>query len=379
VLIFIAVLILCAIGAEWVSLQDPLAKVAYDCRPSKAVVEPEEPFEIITTLQNARRFPVPFIKMEELLPASLEFLPPIPAHRQDKGGLIRTGTLYLMPRQTLQRRQPALIRQRGRYFFRGATLFGGDFLGIRETSKQVHLSKELVVLPTTIDCPLLLENLGGFLGEISVNRFILEDPVLTLGYRDYTGREPQKAISWSQSARAGKLMVKKYDHTLELSVTVILSVDSGTGDHRQDPQEIEHCFSIARAVCETLEDRGVQYGFLTNATAAGAMGCWSLLEEGLGAQHFYTILEGLGRATYDRTQSFAHLLHRAAKRAQQGQAHIIITPALLPEFQPMINRLRDLTGSQITVLAGNNYKASCDPDSQEKADSKATAEERKDG
>lgn len=378
-LIFIAVLVLCAIGAEWYSLQDPLAKVTYDCRPSKDVVEPGEPFEIITVLQNTRRFPIPFIKMEELLPASMEFPEPIPPLRQEKGGLVRTGTLYLMPRQTLQRRQPAFIRQRGRYFFRGATLFGGDFLGIRESSRQYHLSKELVVLPTAIDCPLLLENLGGFLGDISVNRFILEDPVLTLGYRDYTGREPQKAIGWSQSARAGKLMVKKYDYTMELSVTVILNVDGGASTERQDPQQIEHCFSMARAVCEVLEDRGIQYGFLTNATAAGAMGCWSLLEEGLGSRHFFTILEGLGRATYDRTQPFAQLLHRAAKRAQQGQAHIIITPALLPEFQPMIDRLRHLTGSQISVLAGNEYEARQAFDLEDEAKGNSSQGERKDG
>lgn len=366
-LIFLTVLILCAIGAEWYSMQDPLAQVTYDCFPSKAVVEPGETFEIVTTVQNKRPFPIPFIKMEEILPANLEFGRNLPAQRQEKGSLVLPSTLYLMPRQKLQRHQPASIRERGRYFFRGATLYGGDFLGLRETSKFYHLSKELVVLPAAIDCPLLLKNLGGFLGDISVNRFILEDPVLTLGYRDYTGHEPQKAISWSQSARSGKLMVKKYDHTLELSVTVILNVETADSQNGQDPQQIEHCFSMARAVCEALEDRGIQYGFLTNATAAGAMGCWTLLEEGLGSRHFYTILEGLGRATYEETQSFEQLLQRAGKRAQQGQAHIIITPTHQAEFQPMMDRLRDLTGSQISVLAGDAYEARQDAETAETA------------
>ena len=43
--------------------------------------------------------------------------------------------------------------------------------------------------------------LSGFLGDVSVRRFIYEDPVLTTGFREYTGREPMKHISWTQSAR----------------------------------------------------------------------------------------------------------------------------------------------------------------------------------
>ncbi len=68
--------------------------------------------------------------------------------------------------------------------------------------------------------------LGGVIGDISVNRFIFEDPMLTVGFSEYTGREPMRDISWTQSARLGRMMVKNYDHTVDLSVTILLNVQS---------------------------------------------------------------------------------------------------------------------------------------------------------
>ena len=41
--------------------------------------------------------------------------------------------------------------------------------------------------------------LGGMIGDISVNRFIFEDPMLTIGFSDYTGREPMRDISWTRA------------------------------------------------------------------------------------------------------------------------------------------------------------------------------------
>ena len=43
--------------------------------------------------------------------------------------------------------------------------------------------------------------LGGFLGELSVNRYLYEDPILTAGYRPYTSGDPMRSIAWKQSVR----------------------------------------------------------------------------------------------------------------------------------------------------------------------------------
>ena len=205
-------------------------------------------------------------------------------------------------------------------------------------------------MPRPAARPDLSETLGGYLGDRSVNRFIMEDPVLTLGFREYTGREPQKSISWPVSARSGRLMVKKYDYTIEQTATVLLNIECDADGRQFDAERIEGCYSLARSVCEELEERGIQYSFVTNASAAGAVGLWNRIDDGLGQSHLLAILEGLGRAAYTRTEPFDATLSRAARRASQGRCHIVITPRDAACYSHGLMRLRELSGQEVLTL-----------------------------
>lgn len=354
-IIFLLILAAALWAAQRLSLQWALKGVTYDVSSSQALVDCGEEFTVTTTVENNKALPVTFLSMEEKLPLGI-CLPggEIQLSSTQDCSLLTT-TFYLMPHQRYQRAVTVSLPCRGRYLFRGCTMRGGDFLGMSDTLEYYHMLREVVVMPRQVTCPEIDATLGGFLGDISVNRFIMEDPVLTIGFREYTGREPQKSISWTQSARFNRLMVKNYDHTLDLSVTVVLNVEF-LNDPNCPPlgteeihSQIEDCFSLARAACEVLEDKGIQYSFLTNATAAGALGLWSSISEGLGSSHFFAILEGLGRATYSCSRPFAHTLEQAARSAEQGRCHIIITPQEEP-WQKEIYRLQDLTSGQVCVL-----------------------------
>ncbi len=352
-LVFFILLLILGTALELSSLRSDLSYIGYDCKIDKRSCEPGEAFRVTTSITNRRRLPVSFLRLEEHLPRELAIVRGETLDlREEKGFLNHCSTIFLMPRQILSRTLTASLPGRGRYIFRGAEIYSGDFLGFRELGQSFRLAEEVVVFPAASALPELGNILGGFLGEMSVQRFILEDPVLTLGFREYTGREPQRAISWPQSLSKGRLMVKNYDYTQEASVTVVLNTDYGRKAVK-DPRLVEEAFSLARSVCAFLEQKKIKYSFLTNATAAGNLGCWSLLAEGLGANHFYTILEGLGRATYDHTEPCRNLFLRAEKRAEQGQAHVVITPKASPNFDGYVRRLKDLTGCPVCVLAAS--------------------------
>ena len=352
-LAFLGLVLLIVIVLEWATFRDPLRAVRYDARTDKRSVDVDEPFTIESTIENGRRLPIAFLRVTENLPPemALKNLPPRYAVELPPNGLklpLRlVSTAYLGPKQKLTRKVSATLPRRGRYFLRGAELTGGDFLGLAEEIHTYSCYNEIVVLPKRADCAAETEALGGFLGDISVRRFIMEDPVLTLGFRDYTGREPQKQIAWTQSLRTGKLLVKEYDHTLEPAVTVLLNV-SAAGEDRF--LRIERAFSLARTVCETLEKKRIQYSFLTNAMAAGALGLWSSITVGLGRNHLLAILEGLGRATYDPAESFLATLERAARMAEQGRSHIIISPDNGEAFQKGVGQLLLRTGGANCVI-----------------------------
>lgn len=347
---FLIVLVLAAVLLQRRALRHSLDNVRFDTNVSQIAVNPDESFEIISTISNGGRLPVFFLRVQETLPADIVLEGGGFQLRADRDMTRLSYSCYLWPRQRLERRVSASLPRRGRYFLRGANLAGGDFLGMQENCEHVALMREIVVMPRPAGRPDLNETLGGYLGERSVNRFIMEDPVLTLGFREYTGREPQKAISWPASVRSGRLMVKKYDYTLEQTATVLLNIECDGEGESPDPERIESCFSLARSVCEVLEEKGIQYSFLTNATAAGAVGLWSDISDGLGDSHLSAILEGLGRATYASTESFESTLRRAARRAAQGRCHILITPRDARFYGHGLSRLRELSGQEVLTL-----------------------------
>lgn len=314
-------------------------------RPDVQVAEPDEPFQVRVTLKNKSRRFVPFLRVSEGFEEGFDPLD-CGAPRDSRGVCRVEFTTWLRPRQSVTRAIPLTIHARGRYVLREFQLYTGDFLGLHEEMKTCGRFNEVVVAPREVHVEGLTELFGGFLGDVSVNRFILEDPVLTLGYREYTGREPMKAISWTQSARTGGLMVKKYDYTLEPTVSVVLNVDAG-----QPGQEelVETCFSLARTVCSQLEQRGVKYDFTSNAILAGAPSDPGTGGEGLGPRHYSGVLEHLGRATCTPGISLERLLEKKALRGAAA-GRVLITPGTEREPVRALNRLREAAGGCLLVL-----------------------------
>ena len=348
-LIFVLVLIAVAAAVQYWSLAHALDGVEHHYAPDRKLAEPGERFFLVNTVTNRTFRFVPFVEVTQLLPEPMEVegSPNLSASPSGTGKILRYS-LYLMPRQTWQQALPVSIGKRGRYTFTSATLQGGGFLGTGELVAYSEQFEEVVVLPAPCTAVGLENTLGGFLGDRSVDRFILEDPVLTLGFREYTGREPMKSISWTQSARSGQLMVKKYDYTLELTATVLLNVECDRTEGWE--KRLEACFSLARTVCETLEEKRIPYRFVTNAGAAGAISLWSQVSDGMGAGHLSTILEGLGRATYEPLRPFAHTLEQCARHAEQGRTHILITPRRDARWQQSLSRLEQLSGARALIL-----------------------------
>ena len=251
-ILYLILLILVALVVERWSIRHALDGVKYELKISKNLVEIDEEFQLITTLRNASRRFIPFIRISEYVPRDITMDAKRCTMGFDENRAKVNSTVYMMPRQKMVRRLRASLGRRGRYVFNGAILYGGDFLGLSEKAKYFDRLREVVVLPKRLDSVEFDRTLGGFLGDVSVNRFILEDPVLTLGFQDYTGREPMKQISFTATARTGRMMVKQFDHTLDVTVSVVLNLDARLPSGLALPL-METCFSMTRGVCEMLE------------------------------------------------------------------------------------------------------------------------------
>lgn len=373
--IFLLIIVGLALALQWWHKKYALRCIAYQFHTTHSLVAPDEPFELVTALTNPAWLFIPYIRVTEPMPKGIQMggghVPDTVGYRDEPRLITR---VYLMPRSKLLRRVPVSMPARGCYTFGQTWLWGGDFLGFSDNYRHIKRGDEVVVYPHHAEGVPVHKTMDNFLGDISVRRFIIEDPVLTVGFREYTGREPLKAISWLHTARMGQPMVKIQDYTADFSISVVLNIESEEYIHttalniksKESPQAkmpgirseekhvqaktpdikskerhvqtLERCFSLGHTVCRHLEQTKIKYDFFANFATLGAeYATWKYVSEGLGTTHFHKILEGLGRATHTAKEPFEALISRAAKKSN-AKGLIVITTGSKAQAQRELTR-----------------------------------------
>ncbi len=346
ILLIVAVIISIIVAIDRYVASHIFDGVSYDCNLKQTAVEQDEAFAVESVVENNKLMPMLTFTMSEIMPADIEYVgdDEIVMNTSKYATTVYTRDTYLLSHQRMRNERMYKLGRRGRYIFRGGNIVSGDLLGIYTMSKSYSTVKEIVVLPQSKASDDIKTTISGVFGDISVRRFVIEDPILTVGFREYSGREPQKSISWTQTARMGDMMVKVYDHTVEMTVTVMLNIENGTYN------DMENCYSVTRYVLEELEKKHIRYDFITNANTSGIVGKWSYISEGIGKNHLMSILEGLGRATYDYFEPFENTIARASRTIYGEKSIIIITPNCSKDYDLAINNLRARCGGKVQII-----------------------------
>lgn len=293
------------------------------------LAEPGEKIVFNGRLMNNWFLPILFINFYEYMPEGAS----IPG----KEGNSEARSLFLLPHSSFRHSLVFTLPKRGVYKTGKYYVQTGDFLGFKSWVTSDEIECGITVMPKLCTDEPVLRILGGYIGDISVRRFIMEDPVLTVGYRDYTGREPMKKISWTQSARMGELIVKNSDFTVDANAAVVLNMASGSD------AEKEKSFEIVRTVCERLEQERIPYQFLSNGDAGN-------LEEGFGKKHLDQLMTNLGRSNLYGFFPFDSLIERCIRERKRSRSYFVISAPLSEEERNALARLRRYSEYEICVL-----------------------------
>ena len=250
---------------------------------------------------------------------------------------------YLLPRRRFSGKLRLSLKRRGVVDLGTCYLETGDLLGLQSAVSTREIGVRVVCTAPCLplDKP---ETLGGFLGNVSVRRFIHEDPSMLIGYRDYTGREPMKQISWFQTAKAGKLTVRVQDHTVDRNVTLLVNMQATS------PTVSERCLALTRTVCETLEAGKTPYAFYSN-------GDLQSLREGLGRSHLHFILRRIGLSRLAGYRTFSDLVEHCIAHRTGADSYIVITPALSPAGERALARLQAVSDTRLCILYGEEERS----------------------
>ena len=347
--LLIIIVVLCAI-LEIISLKRDPEKLEFDYAISVPCTEPGVPFNVQAIVTNKSRVPVSYLSVREVFPAAAD-VPEHLVYRLRDNDVFIKKVCRLKSSQRKKLTMETSIEKRGVHTFRSDSMEFGDFLGFREILRKIPFFHEIVVYPVRIDYPKLTDALGRFCGDIAAKRYLIRDPILTVGSREYTGREPMKEIHWSQSAHRGELMVREFDYNRQLSVSVILSV---YGIDPKDENEVDECCVAARAVCETMIKTGITVKFFSNARLQrkSVIGNWKCE---VSAGRMETLLESLGRASCVACGSFEKLLEYAMLESEFEDAFIIILPPGNKQGTEAIDRLRRLNGQEVMIVDMSDF------------------------
>ena len=245
--------------------------------------------------------------------------------------------LFLMPHSGVKGTIAFSLKHRGSCRLGQIYLESGDFLGLQNEVVSREIDLRMVCTARPSDREPDIRALGGLLGEITARRFICEDPSLVLGYREYTGREPLKDISWKQTAKMGTLMVKNHDFTVDVDTAILVDIEV------TEKQNVERCLSLVRTAAEYLEEQRIPYSLHSNGDLFET-------EKGAGRKHLFEIQRRIGESHFTRYFSFDALVQRVTGTMSGNRGYIVILPGRSAESEACIAYLNARSDVEICVL-----------------------------
>lgn len=354
-LLFLFAVLITAAILEKISLTFPIAQVSYKLKPSSTCVEPGEKFCLVTTIGNTSGRNVSHLYLKEMIPAEIELMDADQLElEQQKNGFAHCSTMFIRKNERVRRSISVKAYKRGIHYLKGAEMYFGDFLGICGRERCITQSYGVLVYPIRLEDERLKKIVSDILGEISVTSFLFQDPMLVKSYRDYTGREPFKSISFLQSAQKNKLMVKEFDYTREELLDIIFDLGyKGDFDHYFNQREAT--FSIVRTVCESLEYQGCPYRLITNMSSESD-GNIGILRGGEGNSNFQKLLEILGMASGAALCKTEELLETAIQGCFEKGAFVYVAHREEKEAARRLEEIRQQYGVRIYCLYGEDYE-----------------------
>ncbi|MBY0011324.1 DUF58 domain-containing protein [Paenibacillus typhae] len=304
--------------------RNALKKLSYSRYFSASAVYQGEQIEMVEEIVNRKLLPLPWLRLESSLARGLEF------GSQDNLG-VSSGEIYqnhislfyLRSYRHIRRRHQIRCTQRGLFRLESVTMTAGDLFGMSRTSKQFPLQLELLVYPQMMDIYELPLPVHSWLGELPVKRWIVEDPFLTAGTREYRPGDSLGVMNWKATARTGVMQVHQKDHTADVRLIICLNVENSDNMWRNitDTERIELGIRYAATVAEYADGHGLETGLMSNGRLDGE-------PDAVNAANAGSLLEVLGllaRLQLDRTLPMSRLLELEAENSPSDKDYLIIS------------------------------------------------------
>ncbi|MGI6562191.1 MAG: DUF58 domain-containing protein [Clostridia bacterium] len=257
-------------------------------------------------------------------------------------GLTRvvTSEFSLKAYERIRRTWYLRCAKRGVYEIKNNTLTLASIFGLSVQSAAIPVNTKLIVYPEIVDLRYLILSGNDFFGDTVVRRWILDDPFITAGAREYLPGDPMNRIHWAATARQNTVMVRKNDYTAKLDILVLLNIQSRDNEYEDviDKDLIEYGIKVAATVFDLALKNGARIQFGCNAGTEEDRTKTVLTESDASSnhiQHLLTILSGL---VLKNVRYFEEFLKNATENKRDAEI-LILTSYMNLEMTDIVRDL----------------------------------------
>ena len=250
--------------------------------------------------------------------------------------------------------------RRGRYRLGPVTFRSGDPVGIFRRQAMAPAQHEVIVYPAVIELDSVPAPAGLLAGGDSLDRRTPFTTPNIAGVRDYSPGDAFNRISWSTTARVGRLMVKEFD--LDPTADIWLVLDLERGIHRAATRPLNF-LPDARGEfpVEAWLDASEEYAVTIVASLAGhylrqrrnvgmiASGAHlEVIQPDRSDRQLVKVLEDLAIVQADGDLSLAEVLTAESRRFSRQDSLIVVTAST---DESWATALAELTGRRVRTAA----------------------------
>ncbi|HOQ07477.1 MAG TPA: DUF58 domain-containing protein [Clostridiales bacterium] len=336
------------------------SRLKYTCEFSVPEAHEGDTIMLVETVYNGKLLPVPWLRVDIHTSRWLEFAGTCSVVAQENRHV--TSSFVLGSYQKITRKWKLKCLKRGIFRTENVTLVSGDLLNFSNVSAAVPVNATLTVYPQIIDLEELFVPVSLQQSDRVVNRWIIDDPFLVAGVRDYAPGDPFNRMHWPASAKSGRLMVRKNEYTSQQNLTVILNMQSNYYELFDTTDKAMAELGIK--VAATLFDRALREGtparFITNGCTEPDARQPIVTSEAADRDHIASILRILAGLRMKTVKDFRVLLEDIWPDIYNSEV-VIITAYLTMEIGRLADRIASGGNNVSIILLDTVYEKDSEP------------------
>jgi uncharacterized protein (DUF58 family) len=278
--------------------------------------------EVRVTVTNAKRLPVPLMRLSVWLPVGLN---PV----DERGPATIRGfrrRLYLLGHSEAHLSLPIQAARRGEYHLRLIEAELSDPFGLTPLTREIAPPAELLVMPEPrIEIPADVRRRLPF-GVPAPLAFMYEQPERFAGVRPYESGDPLNRIHWKLTGHSGVLQSKLFEPTR--SADVLLVLDLAVGEPFWDsiyPEIAEDTIGWGSFVGREAVRSGWRIGLVANAHLSRGRGPIRVLPSSARGNEA-ALFAAMARMPNEPSSDLAPMLREVGRGLSRTAAVVVISP-----------------------------------------------------